>query len=162
MYLNLFIVWFLTGFWHGSGWTFILWGLYYFVLLAVEKAFLGKLIEKLPSPCRHLYTMIAVIFGWLLFASPDLSSCIAYLGTMFGTGAGFFNGLDLYEIARNLVFLVIAVIGATPLPKRLFMKFYKKSALTSAFAVVGSVALLLLVTAYLVDSSFNPFLYWSF
>ena len=162
MYLNLFIVWFLTGFWHGSGWTFILWGLYYFTLLAIEKAFLGKLIERLPSFFRHLYTMIAVIFGWLLFASPDLSSCIAYLGTMFGQGAGFINGLDLYEIARNLVFAAIAVIGATPLPKKIFMNLYKKSSVTSALTVVGSVALLLLVTAYLVDSSFNPFLYWSF
>ena len=162
MYLNLFIVWFLTGFWHGSGWTFILWGLYYFALLAIEKAFLGKWIEKLPTVFRHIYTMVAVVFGWLLFASPDISSCFAYLKTMFGFGAGFANGLDLYELARNLVFAAIAVIGSTPLPKKLFMKLYKKSAATSALAVVGSVALLLLVTAYLVDSSFNPFLYWSF
>ena len=162
MYLNLFIVWFLTGFWHGSGWTFILWGLYYFALLAIEKAFLGKWIEKLPSIFRHLYTMVAVVFGWLLFASPDISSCFAYLKTMFGLGAGFANGLDLYELARNLIFAAIAVVGATPLPKKLFMKLYKKSAATSALAVVGSVALLLLVVAYLVDSSFNPFLYWSF
>ena len=162
MYLNLLIVWFLTGFWHGSGWTFILWGLYYFTLLAIEKAFLGKLIEKLPSLCRHLYTMLAVIFGWLLFASPDISSYFAYFKTMFGAGAGFASGLDLYELARNLIFGAIAVIGATPLPKRLFMKLYKKSAVTSALTVVGSVALLVLVTAYLVDSSFNPFLYWSF
>ena len=162
MYLNLLIVWFLTGFWHGSGWTFILWGLYYFTLLAIEKAFLGRLIEKLPSPFRHLYTMIAVVFGWLLFASPDISSCFAYFKTMFGAGAGLANGLDLYELARNLIFGAIAVIGATPLPKKLFMKLYKKSAVTSALTVVGSVALLILVTAYLVDSSFNPFLYWSF
>jgi alginate O-acetyltransferase complex protein AlgI len=162
MYLNLLIVWFLTGFWHGSGWTFILWGLYYFTLLAIEKAFLGRLIEKLPSPCRHIYTMLAVIFGWLLFASPDISSCFAYFKTMFGAGAGFASGLDLYELARNLVFGAIAVIGATPLPKKIFMKLYKRSTVTSALTVVGSIALLVLVTAYLVDSSFNPFLYWSF
>ena len=162
MYLNLLVVWFLTGFWHGSGWNFILWGLYYFVLLAVEKAFLGKWMEKLPSVFRHIYTMICVVFGWLLFASPDMTVGFAYMKTMIGLGAGFANGLDLYELARNLVFAAIAVIGSTPLPKKLFMKLYKKSAATSALAVVGSVALLLLVTAYLVDSSFNPFLYWSF
>ena len=162
MYLNLLIVWFLTGFWHGSGWNFILWGIYYFVLLAVEKAFLGKWLEKLPSPFRHAYTMLCVIFGWLLFASVDIVAGFDYMKTMVGLGAGFANGLDLYEFCRNLIFAVISVIGATPLPKKLFIKLYKKN---RAFPVVFaclSVALVLLCTAYLVDSSFNPFLYWSF
>ena len=162
MYLNLLIVWFLTGFWHGSGWNFILWGLYYFALLAIEKAFLGKWIARLPSVFSHIYTLVCVVFGWLLFASVDIAVGFEYMKTMVGLGAGFASRLDLYELCRNLIFITIAVIGSTPLPKKLFMRLYKKSAAASVLAAVGSVAILLLSTAYLVDSSFNPFLYWSF
>ncbi len=162
MYLNLFVVWFLTGFWHGSNWNFILWGLYYFVLLVIEKAFLGKLLEKCPAILRHAYTLVCVLFGWLLFVSEDISAGFEYLKTMFGAGAGGANLLDLYEILRNLLFAAIAVFGATPLPKKLFQAAYKKSKTASAVFAVLSVLLVLLCTAYLVDSTFNPFLYWNF
>ena len=162
MYLNLLIVWFLTGFWHGSGWNFILWGLYYFVLLAIEKAFLGKLIAKLPSFFSHIYTLLCVVLGWLLFASEDISLGFEYMKTMIGLGGGLASKLDLYELCRHLVFIAIAVVGATPIPKKLFIKFYKRSKAASVLSTVGSVLILLLCTAYLVDSSFNPFLYWNF
>jgi alginate O-acetyltransferase complex protein AlgI len=162
MYLNLLIVWFLTGFWHGSGWNFILWGLYYFVLLAIEKAFLGKLIVKLPSFFSHIYTLLCVVLGWLLFASEDISLGLEYMKTMIGLGGGLASKLDLYELCRHLVFIAIAVVGATPIPKKLFIKFYKRSKAASVLSTVGSVLILLLCTAYLVDSSFNPFLYWNF
>ena len=162
MYLNLLIVWFLTGFWHGSGWNFILWGLYYFVLLSIEKAFLGRLIEKLPRFFAHLYTLVAVMFGWLLFASEDMTAGFEYMKTMVGLGGGLASRLDLYELCRNLVFIAVAVVGATPLPKKLFIKLYNRSAIGSVLAAAGSALILVLCTAYLVDSSFNPFLYWSF
>ncbi|MCL2159079.1 MAG: MBOAT family protein, partial [Oscillospiraceae bacterium] len=125
-YRNIFIVWFLTGFWHGASWNFIVWGLYYFVLLVIEKAFLLAKLEKLPAFFRHVYTMFFVVFGWLLFVSEpqflgSLGAGMAYLGNMFGVGtiAGLSQG-DIYEITRNFVFIIIMAIAATPLPRKLF------------------------------------------
>jgi len=162
MYFNLFVVWFLTGFWHGSDWNFILWGLYYFILLVIEKAFLGRLLEKIPRVFRHIYAILCIVFGWLLFVSEDISEGFEYLKTMFGGGAGLFTRLDLYDAVRHLIFAAVAVVGATPLPKKVFKWAYKKSRAAAVVGSVGAVLLVLLCTAYLVDSTFNPFLYWNF
>ena len=162
MYFNLFVVWFLTGFWHGSDWNFILWGLYYFILLVIEKAFLGRLLEKIPRVFRNIYAILCIVFGWLLFVSEDISEGFEYLKTMFGGGAGLFTRLDLYDAVRHLIFAAVAVVGATPLPKKVFKWAYKKSRAAAVVGSVGAVLLVLLCTAYLVDSTFNPFLYWNF
>jgi len=167
-YRNLLIVWFLTGFWHGASWNFIVWGLYYFVLLVIEKAFLLPRLQKIPAFFQHVYTMFFVIFGWLLFVSESqylgsLGGGMTYLGNMFGVGttAGLSQG-DIYDITRNFVFFVIMGIAATPLPKKLFYKFYEKSNIVKYAAYAGGVAILIFGVAYLVDSSFNPFLYFRF
>ena len=167
-YRNIFIVWFLTGFWHGASWNFIVWGLYYFVLLVIEKAFLLSRLEKLPAFFRHIYAMFFVVFGWLLFVSEpqflgSLGAGMAYLGNMFGVGtvAGLSQG-DIYEITRNFVFILIMALAATPLPRKLFYRFYEKSSIVKYAAYVGGAAILVFGVAYLVDSSFNPFLYFRF
>jgi len=167
-YRNILIVWFLTGFWHGASWNFIAWGMYYCLLLVIEKSFLLKHLEKIPAFFRHVYTLFFVLIGWLLFVSESqylggLGDGMVYLGNMFGVGAadGLSQG-DIYNILRNFVFFVIMAIAATPLPKRLFTKFYEKSVIVKYAAYAGGVAVLLFSTAYLVDSAFNPFLYFRF
>ena len=163
MYLNLLIVWFLTGFWHGSDWNFILWGLYYFVILALEKAFVGKWLENLPRAVGHIYTLLLVMIGWLLFVSEGETAGLSYFGAMFGAGAGFASDTDVYELLRNGLFAVLAVIGVTPLPKKLYISLYRKNCrVAKCVSAVGSLLLLVLCTAFLASSSYNPFLYWNF
>lgn len=161
-YRNLFIVWFLTGFWHGASWNYILWGLYYFIILVIEKAFMLKLLSKLPSFVRHLYTLILVLFGWLLFVFEDLSEGLKYLRTMVSFNSTFVSGTDVYDLIRNLLFFILLVIGCTPLPKKLFYKFYEKSQVFKLGAFVGTSVLLILCISYMVSSTYNPFLYFRF
>ena len=167
-YRNILIVWFLTGFWHGASWNFIVWGLYYCALLVIEKAFLLKFLDKIPVIFQRIYTLFFVVIGWLLFVSESqylggLSDGIVYLGNMFGIGTvqGMSQG-DIYDITRNFVFFIIMAVAATPLPKKLFYKFYDKSAIVRYAAYAGGIAVLIFAAAYLVDSSFNPFLYFRF
>ncbi len=168
MYRNLFIVWMLTGIWHGAYWNYILWGVYYGIILIIEKAFLLKWLEKIPRFFRHVYSLLIVLFGWLLFVFEDTVAGIAYLKNMFGIGtsAGFISQTDIYDILRNGVFLIILAIACTPLPKKIFYKLYfskgKKATVTHCVTAVACACILVLSTAYLVDSSFNPFLYFRF
>jgi len=167
-YRNILIVWFLTGFWHGASWNFVIWGLYYCLLLVIEKAFLLKVLEKVPAFFRHVYTLFFVVIGWLLFVSESqylggLGGGMAYLGNMFGIGtAGGVSQENIYDIARNFVFFIIMAIAATPLPKKLFYKFYEKSNVVRYAAFAGGVVVLIFGIAYIVDSSYNPFLYFRF
>lgn len=162
MYFNIFVVWFLTGFWHGAAWNFILWGLYYCVILVIEKTFLLKWLKKVPSPIAHVYSLILILFGWWLFVFDDMSMGIGYLSVMFGQSGTFTNGIINQTLLSNLVLLVILVVASTPLPKRLYYKLYEKyNSARWIFAVV-TVAALFICTAYLVDSSYNPFLYFRF
>jgi Predicted membrane protein involved in D-alanine export len=162
-YLNLFIVWFLTGFWHGASWNYILWGLYYVFILIIEKAFLLKLLKKLPAFIQHIYSIIIIMLGWVLFVFEDMSAGATYIGNMFGVGvSGFAHIGNAYDILRNLVFFIIVAIAATPLPKKIFYKLYVKSSAARVVTAVGGVCITLLCIAYLVDSSFNPFLYFRF
>ena len=166
-YRNLLIVWLLTGIWHGAYWNYILWGLYYGIILMLEKGFMLKWLEKIPAFFRHVYTLIIVLFGWLIFVFEDMTAGIAYLKNMFGvTNGGFINASDGYEIMRNLVFVAILCVACTPLPKKLFYKLYfSKEAAGKIWRIavpVGAFAVFAVSCAYLVDSSFNPFLYFRF
>ena len=163
MYRNLFAVWFLTGFWHGANWNFILWGLYYFVLLVVEKTFLLEKMKSWPAAFRHIYTLFFVYFGWMIFYFENMNEGAAYLGTMFGVGAaGLISMADLYAILHRLVFVAILVVASIPQPRRLFYKLYENHRAARYAAAVGGICVVVLATAYLVDSSFNPFLYFRF
>ena len=162
-YRNLLVVWLLTGFWHGASWNFILWGLYYYVLLVIEKAFLGRLLKKLPSFVSHIYTMLLVIFGWLLFVFEDIGAGFVWLKNMFGIGTeALFNSGDLFDLVRMIPFLIILCVAATPYPKKLFYRLYERSGAFRNATVVACAVLLVISTAFLVDSSFNPFLYTRF
>ena len=158
-FINLIIVWFLTGLWHGASWNFVLWGLYFAALLIIEKAFLGKLLQKLPSFLSHLYAIIFIVFGWFIFIWCDLQNPGEYLSAMFTSN--LVSQIAIYDLVRGLLFLAILVIASTKLPYTIYCKLKDKA----FFGIVLSVVLplvILLCTAYLVDSSYNPFLYFRF
>ena len=118
--LNLLIVWSLTGFWHGAGWNFVMWGLYYFVILFIEKLFLLKALDKLPKLFRHVYALLLIVIGWVIFASDDVGVLLPYLGSMFGAN-GAVGGMDVYTLFTKAVLLIICCVASTELPKRLFL-----------------------------------------
>ena len=160
--LNLAIVWFLTGLWHGASWNFVLWGLYYAVLLILEKLFLLRWLDKAPKWVGHVYTIFAFIMGWVLFAITDFAQLGQYVSAMFT--ATFVDGTALYLLRSNVVLLIAATIGCTTGPLRLWNWVEDKLSDTAAVTLrtVGVVLLLLLSIAFLVGDSYNPFLYFRF
>ena len=160
--LNLAAVWLLTGLWHGAAWNFVLWGGLYGVLLVVEKFWLGGIISKLGPVVPRLYVALVTMLGFVLFNADGLSGAWADLGGLFGAG-----GLPLwsretgYYLASYAILLVLALVGATPWPRRLYRRLEHCRVMTVAEPVVLTAALVL-CTAALVDGSFNPFLYFRF
>lgn len=161
--LNLLIVWSLTGFWHGAGWNFVMWGLYYFVILFIEKLFLLKALDKLPKFFRHVYALLLIIIGWVIFASDDVSVLLPYLGSMFGAN-GAVGGMDVYTLLTKAVLLIICCIASTELPKKLFLSAAGAMNEKAAFTLksVLTIALLALSMILLIGDSYNPFLYFRF
>lgn len=160
---NIFVVWFLTGFWHGAAWNFIVWGLYFAVLLVLEKLWLKKYLDK-SKVFSHIYVMLLVIISFVIFNAADMGEAIRYIGGMFGFGGvPAYSAEWLYYLRSYAVVIVLAIIGATPLPKKIAAKFSEKSEkLFNVVEPVVLVGLLIVMTAYLVDGSFNPFLYFRF
>ena len=163
---NIFIVWFCTGFWHGANWNFILWGLYFGILLALEKLVLGKLIAKLPAILRHIYTLVLVLFSFVMFYIENLTDMLAHIRGMFGaSGISVYNPETLYYLRSYAVLLVVACIGSTPLLRNLVNRLRERASVGKLFLVLEPVyyaILLIIATGYVVDSSFNPFLYFRF
>lgn len=161
--LNLLIVWTLTGFWHGAGWNFVMWGLYYFAILFIEKLFLLKALDKLPRLFRHAYALLLIVIGWVIFASDDVSVMLPYLGSMFGAN-GALGGMDVYTLLTRAALMVICCVASTELPKRLFVTAAGKMNEKAAFTVksVLTLALLALSVVFLIGDSYNPFLYFRF
>ncbi|MGI6030748.1 MAG: MBOAT family O-acyltransferase [Eubacteriales bacterium] len=161
MYFNIFVVWFLTGLWHGASWNFVLWGLYYCVLLVIEKTFLLPILKKLPGFVSGIYTMFFVIVGWAIFAIEDLNVLLSYLQVMFGlSGAPLVDDRFLYYISGNLVMLVILIVASLPWPREIFRAYTQRS--LYVLRPLLSVVLFVACVAYLVDSAYNPFLYFRF
>lgn len=156
---NLAIVWLLTGFWHGAAWNFILWGLWFAVLLVGEKLFWGKYLTKVPL-LRRVYVLFFVILSFVLFNANSLTGALTDLRHLFG-GLPFSSAETRYALQSNAVLLGIAILGATPLPRKLASQLEHR-AVATVLEPLLLVALILLVTAWLVDGSFNPFLYFRF
>lgn len=163
--INIFIVWLLTGFWHGAEWTFMLWGVYFGVLLMIEKLFLLKWLEKRRF-IGHAYILFAVLLSFIVFDASSISSAVLYIRSMFGFGGiPFMTGITGYYLRSYLFSFLIAGIGATPLVKNAVDKAMKKTKIKVCFEVLMPIVmavLLLVSTGYLVDGSFNPFLYFRF
>lgn len=161
---NIAIVWLLTGFWHGASWNYVLWGVFYGLLLMAEKLFLLKWLKKAPAFVGHIYTMFAVLFGWVLFAFEDFGKGVAFLKTMFGGGAGFISNGTLYQILSYLPLLIVCLVAATPLAKKIYGKLSCKAGEVVLLTVdsVRIAGIMLLSIAYLISGSYNPFLYFRF
>ena len=167
---NLFIVWLLTGFWHGASWNFVLWGLYYFVFLTMERLFLGKVFDKIPHFIGRIYTLLVVMFGWVLFRFKDFSLVVAMFRGMFGAPDNYWITAETKAaLGGYFVFLLIAVIATTPLVsflgKALKHKGETSKAAANIYGVVQAAApvvLLVFSSAALVGDSYNPFLYFQF
>ena len=157
--INLLIVWSLTGLWHGAAWNFVAWGIYYGVLLILEKYVFGNLIEKLPFWARRVLTMLIVIIGWVFFSAESFSAAGQYLGAMVGAG-GIFDGTTRYVIFSNL--FPFAVMSCSALGY--FRKFpkLKNANVRLALQAVGYAAVFVLCIVSLVSDTYNPFLYFRF
>lgn len=166
--LNLLLTWALTGLWHGFSLNFLLWGLYFAAILVIEKRILLKALPRLPRPLRHAYALALIAVGWVIFASDGgligLSEGGAYILRLFGVGCdGLCSGLTLYELLRNLPFILILTLGATPLPRRAYLFIKEKAPRAfSALGVLLPLCSLLLSVAYTVSAGYNPFLYFRF
>ncbi len=157
---NLLVTWMLTGLWHGASMNFVLWGLYFGVILIIEKLVLGKVLKKTPSPIKHIYALFLIVMGWVLFNFTDTSEMFAFIGRMFGS-AGFADREALGELFTWLPTLLIAVFAALPLGYRLWSRLDGKSFKPILDAALVLIALVL-CTASLISSSYNPFLYFRF
>lgn len=163
-FFNIFVVWFLTGLWHGASVNFVLWGLYFCFFLIMEKTWLLKALQKLPRAVSHIYALLVIYFGWLLFAWEDIHGHRVYLKAMAGIGSGgLISRESLYLLVSNVGLLFIMVVGCTSLPKRLVTKCMKKDGIVTSLCMSIYVAgILLLSIAYLVNGTYNPFLYFRF
>ncbi len=161
---NLIVVWFLTGLWHGASWNFVLWGLYFGAFVTAEKLFLIRWLEHRPRWLGHIYTMLVVMVGWVLFEYESLGQAARFIGRLFGYGSpALWDGNGLYYLYTNGVLLLVLALCSTPLAGALSRTVARRLGTASAVVIpVVYMGLLLLCTAYLVNESYNPFLYFRF
>ena len=161
---NLLIVWFLTGLWHGAAWNFVAWGLYYGVILIIEKYLLSPGLDRLPDVVRHIYSIVLVVIGWVLFFSSSFGQAADYIRVMFGAGAhGFADRESMYLLTSNLILWLILIFGSTPLVHFRYEHMLRsKKWNTTIINSVVYAALFIVCIAYLVTETYNPFLYFRF
>ena len=150
--LNIFIVWCLTGFWHGASYNFIIWGLYFGFVLMLEKIFLFNILSKFPLVLRHIYVVITILISWVIFEFEDYTKILNYLSLMFLNKNLFIDKTFVYFLLPNLILYLIAILGSTPIFNKI------KYRLKILFVILG----LILSVSFLIDSTFNPFLYFRF
>ena len=158
---NILVVWFLTGFWHGASWNFILWGVYFGIILLIEKFLIGKFIDK-TKVFKHIYTLVIVIISFLIFSTDNIIDIFNSLGNMFFINKlEFINQETIFYLKDYLVIFVISVIACTPLFKNIYLK-YKDNKIISFIEPIILLGLFILSVAFIIDASFNPFLYFRF
>ena len=157
---NILVVWALTGLWHGASWNFVFWGVYYGLLLLAEKFLLNRFLEKAPTPVRNLYTMLAVIIGWVFFSQTTPAAIGKMLSAMFGFGASCFaDKASLYALKSGLILLIISLISCRP---GLYQSFKRLARKNTIAAVIINVLLFFLCIAYMIYNSYTPFMYQQF
>lgn len=165
-FLNILVVWSLTGLWHGAAWNFVVWGLFFAFFLLIEKLFLGKILDKIPHFLGIIYVLFFVNISFVIFNAPTLSDAFTQLCGMFGFGdLALYDASALYYLRSALVLILLAMVLATPYPMKLVRKLYTFSAVRKISVVAEPVfcmALLLICTGFIVDGSFSPFLYFRF
>ena len=163
---NTLVVWFATGFWHGADWTFIIWGLYFAFFLVAEKFFLNKFFAKIPRVFSHIYVIVLILISFVLFSGNGISGAISDIGSMFGAGGlPLWSGETGYYLGGYAFVLIAGLIGATPLVKNTVLKIKENKTgklILNVIEPIFVVVMLLIVTAYFVDGSFSPFLYFRF
>ena len=162
--LNISIVWLLTGLWHGAYGNFVVWGIYYGILLMIEKLLWKPVFSRLPSFFMHLYTMFFVILGWGIFSWQDMADGTNYFKTLFGISGNFVNREAMYLLSSYLILLVIAIIGSVSLLRTCINRFFlpEKTMRREVCGTLFVVVVFILSVALLVNSSYNPFLYFRF
>lgn len=159
--INIMVVWGLTGLWHGASYNFILWGLYFGVILLLEKFVLNKALEKCPSAVKHIYSLILIVFGWALFYFEDMGELCSFIISMFNVSNGILNHSAMVTIMQFLPLLIVAAVASTPLAMNIYnkIKYYNWCWIPeTAITALG----LFICTASLVSNSYNPFLYFRF
>ena len=163
---NILIVWLLTGFWHGASWNFIVWGLMFGIILIIEKLWFNKYLEKLPNILKRIYVLFIVMISFIIFRTDNLSEAFKIINGLFGFNKDvFINEITIYNLKNYFVVILIAILAATPILKNLIIKLKKNKKanyLINLLEPFYIVFLLIIVTAYLIDNSYNPFLYFRF
>ena len=161
---NIMVVWMLTGLWHGAAWNFVFWGLYHGIVQLIEKKALKNVLEKLPNFAQILYTFIIVMIGWVMFFCTSLKDLGVYLGNMIGIGGhGFIDSTGLYYLFTNLILIVICFIACGPTAWKKIQKCaLKPGKARQVVATIAYIAIFILSLAYLVNATYNPFLYFRF
>ncbi len=161
---NILVVWMLTGFWHGAAWNFVLWGLFFALVLLLERFGIGAFLERAPRIVSHVYVMLLVMGSFVLFNAESLAQAAGDIGAMFGAGGlPLVSAHALYCLRSYAVIFLVAVVGSTPLPRRVWEAMSTRNARACGIVRIISLCVLaLLCTAYLVDGSYNPFLYFRF
>ena len=163
---NILIVWLLTGIWHGASWNFVIWGLMFGIILIIEKLFLNKYLEKLPNFIRRIYVLFIVMISFIIFNADTISNAISNIIGLFGFNKEtFINNYTIYYLKSYFIILVIAIIASTPLIKKQLENMKKNKFMNKLINILEPiyiVSLLLIVTSYLIDNSYNPFLYFRF
>lgn len=161
---NIFIVWFCTGLWHGANWTFILWGLYYGCLLLLEKFFLREKLEKLPKPISHIYTLLAVLIGWVFFMSPNITTAFTTLGKMISIGTTTFaNNQAKFMLKSYFIVFVLAILLSTKVYDRIQIFVYNQYKMKAVYTTwTIYIILLIICIAFIVGGTYHSFLYFAF
>ena len=160
---NLFIVWFLTGMWHGASWNFIFWGLFYGIMLFIEKYLFKGILQKLPPPICYIYTMATVMFGWALFYYTDTASLFNWVKSAFGHGSAAYDLGTVTTLCSNLWLIIICLIASTPAPRWIFNAICQHNVKFAAvFEPLCIIAAMAVCFTMLVGSTYSPFLYFKF
>ena len=162
---NILIVWLLTGLWHGSEWTFVIWGMFIGILLVIEKLLLNKYIEKLPSILRRIYTLFIIMISFIIFSGSNINESFSNIIGLFNFSNPFINKFTIHYLKDYGLVLIIAIFLSTPILKNTIIKLKKNKKINNIINILDIIVLLILlviVTSYLIDSSYNPFLYFRF